>query len=83
MRPSQRWPMLASIRPHSASVLYGLSTYRVRLIVDSGAPASTRSAATRSVRGVAFGWANVCVSWDDAGQQDGGQLLVDVHAQLG
>jgi hypothetical protein len=29
---------------------------------DSGAPASTSAAATSSVRGVAFGWANVAVS---------------------
>ena len=32
-------------------------------MVESGAPASSRSADTRRVRGVAFGCAKVCVSW--------------------
>ena len=43
---------------------------------DSGAPASTSAADTASVRGVAFGWANVAVSITMPGHQGGGERSV-------
>ena len=52
----------SSTRPNSRSCAAGLERYSRREMSDSGAPASTSAADTASVRGVAFGWANVAVS---------------------
>ena len=52
---------------------------------DSGAPASTSQAETASVRGVAFGWANVAVSMTmpairSVGQRAVPRVSVDTQA---
>ncbi len=72
VRPAQRGPHApvrsgevrrrSSTRPNSRSWASGLVRYSRREMSDSGAPASTSAADTASVRGVAFGWANVAVS---------------------
>ncbi len=57
-----RSPRRPRTTPNSRSWASGLERYSRREMSDSGAPASTRAADTASVRGVAFGWANVAVS---------------------